>query len=57
VTYLGVVGVSATSAMPLSLLLYSTILLWSMVGGVVFLLGSASDKVALQEIRTEGKSQ
>ena len=53
VTYLGVVGVSATSAMPLSLLLYATMLLWSMVGGVVFLLGSASDKAALKDARAD----
>jgi hypothetical protein len=28
-------------------------LLWSMVGGVVFLLGSASDKAALKDARSD----
>ena len=44
---------SATSAMPLSLLLYATMLLWSLVGGVAFLFGSSSDKAALKEVRAE----
>jgi uncharacterized membrane protein YbhN (UPF0104 family) len=40
VTYLGIVGVPAVKAMPLSLMLYATMLFWSLFGGVVFMLSS-----------------
>jgi len=38
IVFLGVVGVSATQALPLSLLSYGIMLFWSVFGGLVFLL-------------------
>lgn len=37
---LGVVGVTQAKAIPLSLLIYATMLIWSMVGGIVYMLYS-----------------
>jgi len=49
VIFLGVVGVPATKALPLSLMLYASILLWSLVGGVVFLLFTGGDSSAIRD--------
>ncbi len=43
IEYLDILGVSATKAFPLSLLIYASMLIWSLVGGVVYML--FSDKV------------
>ncbi len=37
VTYFGVIGIAATKALTISLLIYATMLFWSIVGGFVFL--------------------
>jgi uncharacterized membrane protein YbhN (UPF0104 family) len=55
VTYLGVVGVSATSAMPLSLLLYSTILLWSWWAGWCFFSAARRTRSRCRKPERKGK--
>jgi uncharacterized protein (TIRG00374 family) len=42
VVYLGVVGVTAVKALPMSIMVYATMLVWSVFGGLVFLLNPES---------------
>lgn len=58
VTYLGVLGVAAAQALPLSLLIYATMLFWSLFGGVVFLFyTSGSDRSLRDELREASAEQ
>ena len=49
VFFFDVVGVPATKAMPLSLSVYATMLLWSLVGGIIFMVKGSSAPEAFKE--------
>ena len=53
VTYFALVGVPATKAFALSLSVYATMLLWSLVGGLVFLFSGGSSAEVLKESAAE----
>ncbi|NQT94102.1 MAG: flippase-like domain-containing protein [Lentisphaerae bacterium] len=53
VIYFGLVGVSATRALPVSLLVYAISIFWSLVGGIVFLLHTGRTGHSLSEEMAE----
>ena len=53
VVYFGLVGVSATRALPVSLLVYAISIFWSLVGGIVFLVHTGRTGRSLSEEMAE----
>ncbi len=53
VTYFGVIGIAATKALTISLLVYATMLFWSIVGGFVFLGYSSTPRKDIEESEEE----
>lgn len=53
VVYFGLVGVSATRALPVSLLVYAISIFWSLVGGIVFLVHAGRTGHSISEEMAE----
>jgi hypothetical protein len=56
VVFLGIVGVPAARALPLSLMIYAAMLFWSLFGGIVFILHKSGTGKSIREELEEAES-